>query len=1516
MYNGVPLEPIPNGPSPSGSDILDALLGRKPLNAGQNPQTQALTSAIAGSESMEPTTAPMGRQPWGMMTPEAARAEVAGSLPGRTQDVAGRQVEAERARALSPEAPALSFMGMPVMGAGEAQEATARNLAEAQAKKAHVEAQLAGEADLPTTTPLRNAAETAFQSAGTSYASVPKFAGYIGGWLANEAGADIHPADNAVFRLGDQADKWAKEAFPGDPARQDEFGTKAAHLAGFLATLHGAGGVKAMTEGGSELAAKLGDAVSKASQASLMAGTGGMGQFEGATKAMEAGQAEHPLAGVTLTPQGLPVSERDRAMATLLGAGVGLTTLMPMASALATAGERESGAILSEALKGSGVGAGQMAAFNVLNNAIAREYYDPKRPLTQGLEDSAGLGALLGGVTRGTAAVGPKRLSTPEEVRDFVAAAHKSDPDPAKAAYWGNMHDLVREKLPQLPAPGAAPKPPAPKPPAPAEPPRDLADAGPYALRDAANWREEAHAGRSAALESSRPVKEGDEPPTTDVSLRGVHATDAEFDKFDPAKTGSRFGLNFWGDGVYMSPLEHAQELGKATAAGTYYGERPVQEGSKHYLLSLEAKKPFVVDHDVNEFGDIHSAKADWESLRGHGWEHGMPPVMAWDHPAAMQEARASIPETARTAARDASRARDDAIEQMWGLKSDVPQDVVDAAKQRVDALSEQAAVLGRKAKPEAVLSEKFTNALKSAGYDSVIVKQNGKPYEMLAVQPGTVKTAHGGEPMYALRGFYNPATRAVEESKQGAMPGDQWLKMLQGAAQKGVQKRHLEELGVPDYLEGKGKVTKQELLDHMRINEAPLEEKIHEDLTPEEHDFQSKWWNVPYHSTPQDVRDKLDDIEDKGPKFSSYSPFPSGKNNREFVIRDPRSEGQYDEPHYGGPVALHIRTWDLDGPNGEKILGVAEIQSTLHQKGRSEGYGVGFSDENEKRLEELGPIRDRLEREYNATPNYDELSPEEKARLYQPLSDVYREIDLLDALQSKEPVPKAALSDSWLDVGMKRALQYAAENGYDGVTWAKSGQIASAVGAKPEALAADYDKKIPSWFQKIAKKYGAGSSVVTTGEPQEKSLMTAISDYDKPLSDFVRFRIQMNYYNIDRVLSEFREIGDPNEISQAEDLKSWWDQRRYVPEEQNTFIRINDKMRDDIMAKGMPLAAAPDRVAKMMESSLKAGKPVDISTSSVNQVHKAIAPMRHVVPESTGIHVLSRIEPHEGKLLATFTDQDGEPFHLVADAFSDLSNLRGLTADDGAKIIISNIGSSQRAREVMPASAGEIGADDPHTGVLFHEGVHSLYRLGRFPADDWSRLTEHASSFNLMDMPINQYLTSIGEKSNPADSFSLRDIYELAYKDIPAAAAKSLIEAEEPVAHMMELFHHGHFTGEQMQPVADLLQKFTSGEYAKGAEPSMEPENRGHGQSLDDVQGDMEGKIKALYGSEFPKKDPEDFGTHGWWALGEGKSSYGDKEVLDRIREKHPDLVGKYKEAYKANRDARFNDVFEKAGE
>jgi hypothetical protein len=46
---------------------------------------------------------------------------------------------------------------------------------------------------------------------------------------------------------------------------------------------------------------------------------------------------------------------------------------------------------------------------------------------------------------------------------------------------------------------------------------------------------------------------------------------------------------------------------------------------------------------------------------------------------------------------------------------------------------------------------------------------------------------------------------------------------------------------------------------------------------------------------------------------------------------------GHWDEDN----VLAHIRFDERTGPNGEKILHMAEVQSDWHQKGRREGYTI-----------------------------------------------------------------------------------------------------------------------------------------------------------------------------------------------------------------------------------------------------------------------------------------------------------------------------------------------------------------------------------------------------------------------------------------------------------------------------------------------------------------------------------------------------------------------------------------------
>jgi predicted kinase len=117
-----------------------------------------------------------------------------------------------------------------------------------------------------------------------------------------------------------------------------------------------------------------------------------------------------------------------------------------------------------------------------------------------------------------------------------------------------------------------------------------------------------------------------------------------------------------------------------------------------------------------------------------------------------------------------------------------------------------------------------------------------------------------------------------------------------------------------------------------------------------------------------------------------------------------------WDEPN----VLAHIRFDDRTGPNGERILHMAEVQSDWHQKGRKEGYRLDparraeLQDENSRLLAQgiVGDLDARLERQRQIEKK---LAP---------------------------TVPDAPFKTTWPELALKRMIRYAAENGYDRLTW------------------------------------------------------------------------------------------------------------------------------------------------------------------------------------------------------------------------------------------------------------------------------------------------------------------------------------------------------------------------------------------------------------------------------------------------------------------------------------------------
>lgn len=128
---------------------------------------------------------------------------------------------------------------------------------------------------------------------------------------------------------------------------------------------------------------------------------------------------------------------------------------------------------------------------------------------------------------------------------------------------------------------------------------------------------------------------------------------------------------------------------------------------------------------------------------------------------------------------------------------------------------------------------------------------------------------------------------------------------------------------------------------------------------------------------------------------------------------------GHWDEPN----VLAHVRFDDRTGPNGEKVLHVAEIQSDWHQAGRRRGY-------TPRDVQSLEARRRQIEAKgAHATP-------EEKQEWVGIMNRVRPDSRDVEGNTGYRGVPDAPFKSSWHELAMKRVLRYAAEDGYDRVSW------------------------------------------------------------------------------------------------------------------------------------------------------------------------------------------------------------------------------------------------------------------------------------------------------------------------------------------------------------------------------------------------------------------------------------------------------------------------------------------------
>lgn len=399
--------------------------------------------------------------------------------------------------------------------------------------------------------------------------------------------------------------------------------------------------------------------------------------------------------------------------------------------------------------------------------------------------------------------------------------------------------------------------------------------------------------------------------------------------------------------------------------------------------------------------------------------------------------------------------------------------------------------------------------------------------------------------------GFYSAAEQAALNLQRNKGSGQAFLNDLLKA--ENVKKDELQWMGLDDFLKEKPNVTKQEVQDFIANNRVDVQERqlagqgeksaVFSEFNPDT----NKYYVYSNDLRLQGLYDTADEADAFVKQFNSSIPYgpskydkytlPGGENYREILLTMPpksvtqqtwqvlkpdgttttgfftseeaarRDAGYiggtirqsepitmqtgYRSSHFSEPnILAHIRVNDRVDADGKKMLLIEEIQSDWHQAGREKGYRKqGDKQALEAESKAIGDERNRLVKE---------LSEQEKQNGFvstegQQQWDAFKEKENLFKQKYKDfssQAPDAPFKDTWYQLALKRALKYAADNGYERVGLTTGRQQAERFDLSKQVDELLYKKNEDGTYRLSAQAGGRGNMI---GEaiPENK-----LSDY------------------------------------------------------------------------------------------------------------------------------------------------------------------------------------------------------------------------------------------------------------------------------------------------------------------------------------------------------------------------------------------------------------------------------------
>ena len=389
-----------------------------------------------------------------------------------------------------------------------------------------------------------------------------------------------------------------------------------------------------------------------------------------------------------------------------------------------------------------------------------------------------------------------------------------------------------------------------------------------------------------------------------------------------------------------------------------------------------------------------------------------------------------------------------------------------------------------------------------------------GRAVQATKNMPVGMSTQMVGEGVSDL-GFYSAAKQAVDSIQQPKGTGEQFLKQIEKTS--GVKPEEIKWTGLDDFLKSKKTVTKAEVQEYLDKNRVEVKEV--QLGAVDEAELQAFLDDEAGQGfTRQEAIDYLGQGEGST-KFSKYT-LPGGENYREILLTLPtkmldrnspemieaatqayganslsrlsdaqwelvsnrvQSSPQFKSQHFDQPnILAHMRVNDRVDADGKKVLFVEEVQSDWHQAGRKKGYNTPEQRaKDQQRLDALDAERKTLEAEKARLETLAEpFTSQGKDAPVEILDQWNMTANRLNNLQREyapianqlatggSTVPDAPFKTTWHELALKRAIQVAAEGGYD--------RIAFTTG-KTQAERYDLSKEIDSirWSHSPDGTYG-----------------------------------------------------------------------------------------------------------------------------------------------------------------------------------------------------------------------------------------------------------------------------------------------------------------------------------------------------------------------------------------------------------------------------------------------------------